>query len=281
MFAVVSFGAPHVLDFVSGPGESAFHGLVRHPPITAVDVEVAVAVLEEDAKRFRFGLANERVIAVATAQTDVCSDRGKDAAKIVGALPGSGERADRAAAAAADATVVAVLAQHDGAAVGSLLFFNEWQQLLENEARVGIAEAIVFEAAVEAVERVGWVERFHHARRGGDVNGNRHFAFVNEVVEDGGRFVLDAVLVHPDARGFRGVILLWDVDGDVPRGAGEGFGTSDGELEDVAFGNAGLFFRVRSEGIGVLGIERDGSHEEECGGGGERQEAVHAEGRAI
>ena len=59
VLAGVSAVAPDVLDFIAGKLERAFHGLIRHPPVTAVDVEVVGAVLKKDANRFRLVLADE------------------------------------------------------------------------------------------------------------------------------------------------------------------------------------------------------------------------------
>src|SRR5215510_5079183 len=117
MLDVVSAVAPGVVDLVASEGESAFHLLVGHPPVASVEVQVVLAVLEEDADRLGLELANQRRIVVAAAQADVGADRAEDAAKGVGPLPRRREGADGPAAGAADTAVIAILRETNRPAV--------------------------------------------------------------------------------------------------------------------------------------------------------------------
>ena len=58
LLTVVPPVAPGVVDFVTGEDEGPFHFLIGHPPVAAVDVQVVAAVLQENADRFGFILAN-------------------------------------------------------------------------------------------------------------------------------------------------------------------------------------------------------------------------------
>src|SRR5204863_7239311 len=68
---VVAAVALDEADVVSGVIERAGQGLVGDPPVAAVDVEVASAVLEEYAQGARLRLADDRRIAVAAAQAGI------------------------------------------------------------------------------------------------------------------------------------------------------------------------------------------------------------------
>ena len=102
VLAVVSAVAPGMVDFVAGKDQRAFHFLVGHPPVAAIDVLVVAAILQEDAERLGLILADQRRVDVAAAQADVGADGAEDAAKSIGPFPRRGEGADRPAAAAAD-----------------------------------------------------------------------------------------------------------------------------------------------------------------------------------
>src|SRR5262249_30412145 len=114
MLAVVATGAPGVVDFVAGEGQGALHLLVRHPPVAAVDVLIAAPILEKDPKRFRLDLANQCGIDIAAAQPHISADGTEDAAEGVRPFPGCRERADRAAAGAANAAIIAIVRKPDG-----------------------------------------------------------------------------------------------------------------------------------------------------------------------
>lgn len=79
--------APGVFDGVAGEFEGGEDALVGDPPIAAVDVEVLVSVLEEDAEGFGFGFADEGSEFIAATEADVGADHGVDAAEGIGALP--------------------------------------------------------------------------------------------------------------------------------------------------------------------------------------------------
>ena len=59
--------APRVVYLVAGKCQRTFEGLVRHPPVAAVDILVAVTVLQKDAQTLGLELPHERMNAVATA----------------------------------------------------------------------------------------------------------------------------------------------------------------------------------------------------------------------
>ena len=103
----------------------------------------ALPSCEEDADRLGLVLADQRRIDVAAAQADIGADRAEDAAEGVGPLPGRGERADRSAAGAADAAVVAVVRELDRPAVGGGFFFDFGQEFVEQEPDVVVAQAVV------------------------------------------------------------------------------------------------------------------------------------------
>ena len=141
---VVAVGAPDVLHFVAGPLEGPVHGLVGHPPVAGVDVEILVSVLEEDAERFRFGFADEGGQFVAAAEADIGSDHGIDTAERIRPVPGGHEGADSAGAGTADSSVVGIAADLD-----AVRRFDEGDHLFDEEPGIAIADVVVFKGAVE------------------------------------------------------------------------------------------------------------------------------------
>ena len=85
--AAVPAGSPFVVDFVAGERERAFHFLIGHPPIAAVDVQVGAAVLEKDADRLGLELADQGRIDVAAAQADISADRAENTPERIRAAP--------------------------------------------------------------------------------------------------------------------------------------------------------------------------------------------------
>ena len=135
-----------------------------------------------------------------------------------------------------------------------LLHFG--QQLLEQEAGVVVAQAVVFVAAVEAVERlVGG--RLDPAVHDEDADGDRHFLLVDQLVEDRRRVVLNAVLIDVDAGRLGRVVLLRHVDPVVADGAGEDLALVEGVLGHFALGHVGRRIRVvAAEGQGRKRLNR-------------------------
>ena len=148
--AVMPVAAPDVIHFVARVGQGTLHFLVRHPPIAAVDVQIAAAVLQEYADRLGFRLADQCGIFVAAAQTDIRSNCTEHPRKGVGPLPGHGERADGTAAGSADAAIISA-----GRKIQFLLLGDVRQKLIEEEPGVVVAQAVVLEAAVVAIEGLG------------------------------------------------------------------------------------------------------------------------------
>ena len=258
---------------VTGVGQGALHGLVGHPPIAAVDIVIVGAVLEENAESFRLGLADEARIAVAAAETDVGADDAEDAGKFRGTFPRRGEGGDGPAAGAADGAVVAGFRETDRAAVGGGLGFDGREDFLEEETRVGVAEAVEFVAAVKAIEGGGGRGSFDDAGADEDADEDGNFSAGDQVIEDGGGAPLHAVLIDVDAGGLGGVVLTRDVDRDLTSGAGKNLGGREFEFDQFALGHAGLHFGIGAGRIVVSGAEGGGGEadgEKENGGGSER-----------
>ena len=74
MLAVVRAGSPVVRDVVAGHLERREQLLVGQEPVADVVVQIARAVLQVDAQRLRFGLADERREVVTAAEPDVGAD---------------------------------------------------------------------------------------------------------------------------------------------------------------------------------------------------------------
>ncbi len=105
---IVTAFAPGVVHVVAGPGEAAFHHLVRHPPVAAVEVIVASAALEEDAEGLGLEFADEHGQLIGTVNADVGADAGEHTAEAIRAMPGDHEGADAAAAVASDGGVIRI-----------------------------------------------------------------------------------------------------------------------------------------------------------------------------
>lgn len=249
--AAVAAFIPAVGVFVAGEFESALHRLVGHPPIAAVDVEVIFAILEEDAEGLGFGFADEGGVVISSAEADVGSDHGVNAAEVVRPFPGGGEGGDGTGGSAAEGAVIGV--------GGELVVFKEGDHFLDEKIGVVGAHAIVFEGAVEAGLGVFISER------GGDdagvdeeADGDGHVAGGDEFVEGIGDVAFFAGIAdeagsvledHEGGRLFR-VIFCGDVDPVVAVGAGENFGV--GELVFGEFSGG--------EGLGDEGEEEEESH---------------------
>ena len=182
----------------------------------------------------------------------------------------------------ADGAVVAALREDDLAIAARGLLLDLGQKFIEQEAGVGVAEAVVLVAAVEARQRV-LVRGRHHAGRHEHADRHRHRLLGDELVEHGRRVVLHAVLVHVHARGRLAVVLLRDVHRDGPRRAGEHLALVEREGKRLALGNsAGL--------LGFLG-ETTVRHEQQwlgeatehdaMGEGGDRHVVEHTSGQRV
>ena len=98
------------------------------------------------------------------------------------------EGADAAAAVAGDGGMIRVGAQFD-----ALLGFNGGQKLLNKELRIGVGDAVVLVAAVEARPRV-LIRRRNDAGLDEETDERRNVLLGDEIVEDDGRLINDAVL---------------------------------------------------------------------------------------
>ena len=129
------------LVIVTGEVERAGHLLVAQRPVAELVVEIAGAVLQEDADRFPRRLADLAGINVAAPNIGEAAHVAEHLAEQVRPLPGGREGADAARADAADGPAGRVLPQ-----VIVLAHFR--QDLLLQEARILVREGIVLEAAI-------------------------------------------------------------------------------------------------------------------------------------
>src|SRR5258708_23069862 len=98
LFSFVRSRSPCMIHFVPGVNKGAFHRLVRHPPIAAVLVIIVTAILQKNADGFRFCLPDKRGVDIASSQTYVSPDAGKNPTECIRAFPRSSEGANGAAA---------------------------------------------------------------------------------------------------------------------------------------------------------------------------------------
>src|SRR5580698_1701738 len=96
-------------DFITGEGQGPLHRLVRHPPVPAINIEIARTVLQKDADRLGFVFPDQDGITVAATQPHIRSNGAKDPRKLRRSFPGRSKGADSPAAAAADGPVVSAM----------------------------------------------------------------------------------------------------------------------------------------------------------------------------
>ena len=179
VFAVVGAVAHDELVVVVFVFEGGSHLLVGERPVAELIVEICGAVLKENANGFAFGFANECFVVMAAADVGEAADVADDFAELVGSFPGDREGADAAGTHAADGTRFGFLAQ-------LIFLFHFGQNFLEEKAGILIGERVVFEAAIIGAKTVGGKLIASVARIDEDADGDGHFAFVNEVIEDDG-----------------------------------------------------------------------------------------------
>ena len=224
--AAVAAIIPSMGVFVAGEFEGALHGLVGHPPVTAIDVEIVLTILKENTERFGFGFADEGRVVVTASKADVGADHGVDAAEVIGSFPGGGEGGDGAGGSSAEGAVIGV--------GGDVIFVgDEGDHFLDEEVGIVGAHAIVFERSVEAGLGV-----FVFGRSGDDAwvdeeaDGDGHVSGGDELIEGVGNVSFFARVFHEtgpvledhEAGGFGVVIFLGDVDPVIALGAGEDLG---------------------------------------------------------
>src|SRR5581483_7309450 len=81
---------------------------------------------------------------------------------------------------------------------------------------------------------------------------HRNLLLVDQIVEGCCGVVEESVLTDKDTCGFAGIVLFWNIDPIAAGGAGINFALIPRVLGDLAFGNTGLFNRIRPRY--VLGI---------------------------
>ena len=249
------------------------HLLVGEKPVSAGAVGVVAAVLQKHAECFCFIFADQDRVVVAAALIDKSADAAEHTAELLGPFPCRGEGADRTAAAAGDAAVVALVGETDRAPVAGFLFFHLGQQFFENETHIIVAETVILIAAIVAVERRGGIVGRHAAMHDEDSDEHRDFLFRDEIVKHHRRLPLDAVLVHMHAGRLVGRVLRGHIDPVVAHRAGEDLAVRELEFQHFALGHAGLRFGVRAGLVVVGGVEMAGGKNR---GGGE-QEGAHGE----
>ena len=271
MFGVVTAGAPGVVHIVAGPLQGSLHRLIGHPPVAAVEVVVVLAALEVDAQGLGLEFAHEDGELVGTVDADVGADAAEDAPEAVGPVPGGHEGADAAAADAGDGGIVGV-----GAELEAVLGLDGGEEFVDEEAAVGVADAVVFIAAVVAREGVG-VGGGDDTGLDEDANERGDLSLGDEVVEDDGGVVDDAVLEDHEgpARRLAEVVGGGKVDRVVAFGAGKdaAFLRGVGAFDEFAFRDVGLRDGVRTGLVVVLSLKI--KHRQ--GGEGEDQEVAHGE----
>ena len=132
---------------VAGESQGLVHFLIEQEPVAGAVFHVVRAGGEIGANRLGLELADERGKLMAAAKSDEAAAVGIDAAEGVGPFPGRVEGRDAAAAAAGDAAIVAAGGQFQVVRLG-----HEGQELLDKEADVIVAHAVVFEAAIAAAQ---------------------------------------------------------------------------------------------------------------------------------
>ena len=225
------------LVVVAGELQGLVHLLVEQEPVAGRVLHVARPGGEEGADRLRLELADHRGELVAAAERHPAPAGRIHPAERLGPVPRGGERRDAAAAAAGDAAVVAV-----GGEVELILLRHEREQLLGEEPDVVVAHAVVFEAAIAAIQRP-----LHRRgeRAGPDEDPDGHGDLLRGDHELHHRLLsrVEPVRLHVDARRLLAVILRGDEDRHVAHRAGE----------DPALGETEL---LRHAGPDVLGRDR-------------------------
>ena len=235
VLVVVAPVAPRMVHLVAGERQRPLKGLVGDPPIAAIDVEVLGSALEKDADRLRLDLPHEGGVFIAAAQSDVRADPAEDTAEGVRPLPGGGEGGDRATRGAPDGAVVARLREDDRPPVRGFSLLDVGEELVEEEAGVGVPQAVVFVTAVEAVEG--------SVAAGGDAavhdeysDRHRHPLLVDQPIEHLRSVELDPILIDMDTRRGGAVILRRDIHPVVADGAGKHPAVVEAELENLPLG---------------------------------------------
>jgi hypothetical protein len=250
----------HIVAHVA---EGGVHVFVGGGPVAERIVEVAAAVLQENADRFALRFADERWVGVAAHEVHEATDRGEHFAKLVGALPRDGEGGDGAAAGAGDGAFFGIAGER-------ILLRDFGQNFLEEETRVAVAEGVVFEAAV-AGARAFFGRTLGRIVAGVDEDRDRHghLAAGDEIVEDDGHApiplgarVAHAVLENHERGTAVGFVLGGHVDRPFARRAGVNFRRRPRGHRDN--------FAVRDRGIlGVVGRGLETVGGAQAGGKGE------------
>ena len=208
VFSVVATFAPDVIHVVARVLQSRQHRLIRVPPASGVNILVAASVLKKDTQWFIFRLADQARKRIRPTQRYECTDRTDDSAKRIRTFPCGIERTDAARTGTGETTIVRVVAEFPCPP-------DFRQKLVNQESRVAVAEAIVFEAAVET-----WLRIFIRSRnaavsdKDSQLYGN--LPGMNHIVQHDWQPPVfrhaKTVLNDHQTRRFLGIVLGWDVD---------------------------------------------------------------------
>src|SRR5438046_1965054 len=181
---------------------------------------------------------------MAAAQADIGADGTEHARESIRPLPSGGEGANGAAARAANATIIAALRQTNRLAVGRGFLFDLRQDFVQEESDVNVPQAIILIAAIETSQGVCF-QGLHDARCNENSNGDGHFVFGDQIVENDRSVVLDPVLIDINASGLRSIVLSGDIDPVIMCSTRESLTFGKREFLDCSFWYARLDLRVR------------------------------------
>ena len=149
------------------------------------------------------------------------------------------------------------IARWSGSVGEVVLLADLGQDLVDQEARVVVAERVVLEAAVVAAPLVLRVRLAEMSRVDEDADRHRHLLLVDQVVEHHRHAVLGvevhvlvAVLKHHHRGRRGGVVLRGDVDPVVPDRAGKHLAAIEERPLDAPFGHARLHLRIGTQRVG-------------------------------
>ena len=155
MFHVVTFVAEHQFGVVTGGLEGFEHHLIVDGPASGVERAVrlgrndvvVLAILQKDAYRLGLRFPDEGGQGVSALHGDVGADEAEHAMELVRTIPGGHERAHGSGADAGEGVVVGIL--------GEVVFLRHFRdQLLQQKARIPVAQGVILKNALKAVLRL-------------------------------------------------------------------------------------------------------------------------------
>ena len=214
--------SPFEMEIVSHVLEGGRQPLIGNGPTSKRIVDITTGTRHIDANGLGFRFSNQGWIQIASSQVSETAGAGKHTLKLLRHLPSHGECTNRAGTGTCNRTHLGVFGDRV-----TLLDFRH--DLLHQESRVTIPQAVVFEATIRRfifdARLVQIVPRI-------DENGNRdwHVTIGDQVVEHG-RHPPTSLRLHPftilkDHQGSRlaRVVLSGNIDPPITRGPGEHLG---------------------------------------------------------